>query len=152
MRVAIPPLLQYAFMAWCSVNHRDNFTLPHRLQQQQVSLEQFHCRRAYKIRCSNLKMSVHLLADSLLDGKETIRRDIKIERGEPWSPFVKYYTCIYLDILRKTTLTSVRLAVAPLEVQTKRLSYVNLSVVELYLCVRFKLSSCSVCSKMMFRI
>jgi hypothetical protein len=27
MRGAIPPLLQYVFMAWCSVNHRD-FTLP----------------------------------------------------------------------------------------------------------------------------
>jgi hypothetical protein len=23
---AIPPLLQYAFMAWCLVKHRDNFT------------------------------------------------------------------------------------------------------------------------------
>jgi len=26
MRGAIPPLLQYAFMAWCLVKHRDNFT------------------------------------------------------------------------------------------------------------------------------
>jgi hypothetical protein len=26
MRGAIHPLPQYAFMAWCSVNHRDNFT------------------------------------------------------------------------------------------------------------------------------
>jgi hypothetical protein len=28
MSGAIPPLLQYAFMAWCLVKHRDNFTLP----------------------------------------------------------------------------------------------------------------------------
>jgi hypothetical protein len=28
MRGAIPPLPQYAFMAWCLVKHRDNFTLP----------------------------------------------------------------------------------------------------------------------------
>jgi hypothetical protein len=26
MGEAIPPLLQYVFMAWCSVKHRDNFT------------------------------------------------------------------------------------------------------------------------------
>jgi hypothetical protein len=26
MRGAIPPLSQYAFMAWCFVKHRDNFT------------------------------------------------------------------------------------------------------------------------------
>jgi len=26
MRGAIHPLLQYAFMAWCLVKHRDNFT------------------------------------------------------------------------------------------------------------------------------
>jgi hypothetical protein len=26
MRGAIPPLLQYVFMAWCLVKHRDNFT------------------------------------------------------------------------------------------------------------------------------
>jgi hypothetical protein len=26
MRRAIPPLLQYVFMAWCLVKHRDNFT------------------------------------------------------------------------------------------------------------------------------
>jgi hypothetical protein len=26
MRGAIPPLPQYAFMAWCLVKHRDNFT------------------------------------------------------------------------------------------------------------------------------
>jgi hypothetical protein len=26
MRAAIPPLPQYAFMAWCLVKHRDNFT------------------------------------------------------------------------------------------------------------------------------
>jgi hypothetical protein len=26
MRGAIPPLSQYAFMAWCLVKHRDNFT------------------------------------------------------------------------------------------------------------------------------
>jgi hypothetical protein len=26
MRGAIPPLPQYAFMAWCLVNHRDSFT------------------------------------------------------------------------------------------------------------------------------
>jgi hypothetical protein len=26
MRGAIPPLPQYAFMAWCSVKHRENFT------------------------------------------------------------------------------------------------------------------------------
>jgi hypothetical protein len=26
MRGAIPPLPQYAFMAWCSVKHKDNFT------------------------------------------------------------------------------------------------------------------------------
>jgi hypothetical protein len=26
MSGAIPPLLQYAFMAWCLVKHRDNFT------------------------------------------------------------------------------------------------------------------------------
>jgi hypothetical protein len=26
MRVAIPPLPQYVFMAWCLVKHRDNFT------------------------------------------------------------------------------------------------------------------------------
>jgi hypothetical protein len=25
MRGAIPPLLQYVFMAWCLVKHRDNF-------------------------------------------------------------------------------------------------------------------------------
>jgi len=25
---AVPPLPQYAFMAWCSGEHRDNFTLP----------------------------------------------------------------------------------------------------------------------------
>jgi hypothetical protein len=29
MRGAIPPLLQYAFMALCLVQHRDNFTLPY---------------------------------------------------------------------------------------------------------------------------
>jgi hypothetical protein len=28
MSGATPPLPQYAFMAWCSVKHRDNFTLP----------------------------------------------------------------------------------------------------------------------------
>jgi hypothetical protein len=28
MSGAIPPFLQYAFMAWCLVKHRDNFTLP----------------------------------------------------------------------------------------------------------------------------
>jgi hypothetical protein len=28
MRGAISPLPQYAFMAWCLVKHRDNFTLP----------------------------------------------------------------------------------------------------------------------------
>jgi hypothetical protein len=27
MSGAIPPLPQYAFMAWCLVKHRDNFTL-----------------------------------------------------------------------------------------------------------------------------
>jgi hypothetical protein len=27
MREAIPPLPHYVFMAWCSVKHRDNFTL-----------------------------------------------------------------------------------------------------------------------------
>jgi hypothetical protein len=27
MRGAIPPLLQYVFVAWCLVKHRDNFTL-----------------------------------------------------------------------------------------------------------------------------
>jgi hypothetical protein len=26
MRGAIPPLSQYAFMAWCLFKHRDNFT------------------------------------------------------------------------------------------------------------------------------
>jgi hypothetical protein len=26
MSGAIPPLLQYALMAWCSIKHRDNFT------------------------------------------------------------------------------------------------------------------------------
>jgi hypothetical protein len=26
MRGAIPPLPQYVFMAWCLVQHRDNFT------------------------------------------------------------------------------------------------------------------------------
>jgi hypothetical protein len=26
MSGSIPPLPQYAFMAWCLVNHRDNFT------------------------------------------------------------------------------------------------------------------------------
>jgi len=26
MRGAVPPLLQYVFMAWCLVKHRDNFT------------------------------------------------------------------------------------------------------------------------------
>jgi hypothetical protein len=26
MRAAIPPLLQYAFLAWCLVRHKDNFT------------------------------------------------------------------------------------------------------------------------------
>jgi hypothetical protein len=26
MSGAIPPLLQYVFMAWCLVKHRDNFT------------------------------------------------------------------------------------------------------------------------------
>jgi hypothetical protein len=26
MRVAIPPFLQYVFMAWCLVKQRDNFT------------------------------------------------------------------------------------------------------------------------------
>jgi hypothetical protein len=26
MRGAIPPLFQYAFMAWCLVKYRDNFT------------------------------------------------------------------------------------------------------------------------------
>jgi len=26
MSEAIPPLTQYAFMAWCLVKHRDNFT------------------------------------------------------------------------------------------------------------------------------
>jgi hypothetical protein len=26
MRGAVPPLPQYAFMAWCLVKHRDNFT------------------------------------------------------------------------------------------------------------------------------
>jgi hypothetical protein len=26
MRGAIPPLPQYVFMAWCLVNHRDDFT------------------------------------------------------------------------------------------------------------------------------
>jgi len=26
MRGAIPPFLQYIFMAWCLVKHRDNFT------------------------------------------------------------------------------------------------------------------------------
>jgi hypothetical protein len=26
MRGAIPPLLQYAFMAWCLVKHKNNFT------------------------------------------------------------------------------------------------------------------------------
>jgi hypothetical protein len=26
MRGAIPPLPQYAFMAWCLVKHKDNFT------------------------------------------------------------------------------------------------------------------------------
>jgi len=29
MRGAIPPLLQYAFMEWCLVKHKDNFTLPY---------------------------------------------------------------------------------------------------------------------------
>jgi len=28
MHGAIPSLPQYAFMAWCLVKHRDNFTLP----------------------------------------------------------------------------------------------------------------------------
>jgi hypothetical protein len=26
MRGAVPPLLKYAFIAWCLVKHRDNFT------------------------------------------------------------------------------------------------------------------------------
>jgi hypothetical protein len=26
MRGAIPPFLQYVFMAWCLIKHRDNFT------------------------------------------------------------------------------------------------------------------------------
>jgi hypothetical protein len=36
MRGAIPPLPQYAFMAWCIVKHRDSFTfylLPGRNRQ-----------------------------------------------------------------------------------------------------------------------
>jgi hypothetical protein len=28
MCVAIPPLPQYVFTAWCLVKHRDNFTFP----------------------------------------------------------------------------------------------------------------------------
>jgi hypothetical protein len=31
MSGAIPPLPQYAFMAWCLVKHRDNFILKHLL-------------------------------------------------------------------------------------------------------------------------
>jgi hypothetical protein len=33
MRGAIPPLLQYVFMAWCLVKHRDSFTLPLTVRQ-----------------------------------------------------------------------------------------------------------------------
>jgi hypothetical protein len=32
MREVIPPLAQYAFMAWCLVKHRDNFTFTFRLR------------------------------------------------------------------------------------------------------------------------
>jgi hypothetical protein len=32
MREAIPPLPQYAFMAWCLVTHRDSFTFIFTLQ------------------------------------------------------------------------------------------------------------------------
>jgi hypothetical protein len=31
MRGAIPPLPQYAFMAWCLIKHRDNSTFTHDL-------------------------------------------------------------------------------------------------------------------------
>jgi hypothetical protein len=34
MNRAIPPLSQYAFMAWCSVKHRDNFNFTFTVMEQ----------------------------------------------------------------------------------------------------------------------
>jgi len=40
LRAAVPPPLQYVFMAWCLVKHRDNFTftfpLPYDAQIQEL--------------------------------------------------------------------------------------------------------------------
>jgi hypothetical protein len=38
MRGAIPPLLQYVFMAWCLVKHRDNFTFKIKALGQSVQI------------------------------------------------------------------------------------------------------------------
>jgi hypothetical protein len=37
MSGAIPPVLQYAFMAWCLVKHRDNFTFNFTLHNEELS-------------------------------------------------------------------------------------------------------------------
>jgi hypothetical protein len=40
MREATPPLPQYAFMAWCSVKHRDNFTFTFNAKKEGVRVAQ----------------------------------------------------------------------------------------------------------------
>jgi hypothetical protein len=52
MRGGIPPLPQYAFMAWCLVKHRDNFTFTYRyfmlpLPSSYPCGRQFDCFRKY---------------------------------------------------------------------------------------------------------
>jgi hypothetical protein len=54
MRGAIPPLPQYAFIAWCLVKHRDNFTftfmngktksfIQKKNSENQKKLKEYHC-------------------------------------------------------------------------------------------------------------
>jgi hypothetical protein len=59
MRGAIPPLPQYAFMAWCLVKHRDNFTFT--LSTGRVSLRPSVLNVATAIKVAQRHITVPLL-------------------------------------------------------------------------------------------
>jgi hypothetical protein len=69
MRGAIPPLLQYAFMAWCLVKHRDKFTfylyLYHVNEWPTSHSNLCHC---HDIICDQLLVSDNVRFDSNIDG------------------------------------------------------------------------------------
>jgi hypothetical protein len=70
---AIPPLLQYVFMAWCLVKHRDNFTFTF-----------YHIFRVTKLRKMRLMGHVAYTVMEKTTGRPRSRREyyIKMDHRE----------------------------------------------------------------------